>query len=85
VSIRREDRPGYAEAIWSEFCSRAKHERIISPAEFRLVERWMEQGIPLPVVFRGFDDFRDRPRRLEAMELPVQRAYEYWFQAMGGR
>ena len=84
MPIRSEDRPTYAQAVWSVFCRKSGVDRVISPAEYALLDGWMNEGIPLPVLFRGFDEFKGKPSRLTALERPVRRAYEYWFQAMGG-
>ena len=45
---------------------------------------WMDKSIPLPVILRAFSEFQGTPRVLTAMEGPVEKAYAYWFKAMGG-
>lgn len=83
--MRTEDRSTYAAAVWSEFRQRHQPQRLtMSSAEFQVVSRWMDKNIPLPVVLRGIEETAGKPRTLMACEAPVERAYEYWFQAMGG-
>jgi hypothetical protein len=40
--------------------------------------------MPLPVVLRGLDETGGKPRTIMACENAVERAFSYWFQAMGG-
>lgn len=54
----------------------------MSPAEFYVLSGWMDQGIPLPVILRAFGEFKGTPRKLEAMQAPVRRAYDYYRKAM---
>ena len=83
--MRREDRPTYARAVWDTFRAKAKTQReSMSSTEWYVLSRWMDKSIPLPVVLRAIDEFNGTPRRLEALETPVEKAYAYWFQAMGG-
>ena len=82
--MRREDRPTFAAAVWDEFQKLSGVERCMSPAEFWVLSGWMDQGIPLPVILRAFGEFRGKPRKLEAMQTPVRKAYDYYRQAMGG-
>lgn len=82
--MRREDRPSFARAVWSEFSKLSGQERAMSSAEWHTLTGWMDRSIPLPVILRAFGEFEGRPRRLEALSAPVERAYAYWFQAMGG-
>ena len=74
----------YAQAVWASFQDKAKTKRDMSSREFQIVSRWMDQDRPLPVVLRGIHEFSGKPSRLEAVEVSVDRAYAYWFQAMGG-
>lgn len=80
--MRSEDRPTFARCVWDEFCKLSGVERCISPAEFYVLEGWMDQQIPLPVILRAFGEFKGKPRKLEAMQVPVRRAYEFWRRAM---
>ena len=80
--MRREDRPTFARAVWAEFQRLAGTQRDPSAAEFWVLSGWMDQGIPLPVILRAFSEFQGKPRKLEAMQTPVRRAYEYYRQAM---
>ena len=82
--MKAEDRPTFASAVWSEFEKLSGQERCMSPAEFYVLSAWMDLSIPLPVILRAFSEFKGTPRVLTAMEGPVQRAYEFWFKAMGG-
>lgn len=80
--VRREDREHVGRAVWDEFCKLSGRERCASPAEWDVLSKWMDKGIPLPVILRAFGEFKGRPRVLTAMEGPVARAYEYYRQAM---
>jgi hypothetical protein len=82
--VKAEDRITYLQAIWSTFQSKAKTQRPMSPAEYHVAAKWADRNIPLPVVLRGLHEFSGQPRRLEAVVASVERAEEYWFQAMGG-
>ena len=83
--MRSEDRPTSAEAVWETFRQRYQPGRLtMTASEFYVVSRWMDKDIPLPVVLRGLEEAGGKPRTLHACEAPVERAYGYWFQAMGG-
>lgn len=83
--LRSEDRPTYAAAVWETFQMRHQPSRLtMTSAEFDLVRRWMDRGIPLPVVERGISETGGKPRMLLACEEAVRRAEAYWFSAMGG-
>jgi hypothetical protein len=82
--MNAEDRPTYARAVWEQFQAKAGTQRDMSPAEFWVISKWMDRSIPLPIVLRGLEEFAGRPRRLEAVVDSVNRAYAYWFQAVGG-
>ena len=85
MPVRREDRPTYAEAVWEAFRQRHQPGRFtMSSSEFHLVAGWMDRDIPLPIVLRGLEEFTGKARTLNACAAPVERAYGYWFQAMGG-
>jgi hypothetical protein len=81
--VRSEDRVTYATAVWSSFQAKAKTKRDMSSAEYHYVSKWMDRNIPLPVVLRAIYEFNGTPRRLEACVDGVDRAYEYWRQALG--
>jgi hypothetical protein len=83
--VRREDRVPYIQAIWAVFINKAKVTRGMSNAEYFLASKWADKDIPLPVVVRAIEEFQGKPRRLEAVEKPVEEGYRYWYQAMGGR
>lgn len=80
--LRNEDRPTYARAVWDEFCKLSGQSRDMTCQEWYVLSGWMDKAIPLPVVLRAFGEFAGRPRRLGAMEGPVNRAYAYYRQAM---
>jgi hypothetical protein len=82
--VKREDRVPYIQAIWATFQDKAHIKRDMSNAEFFVASKWADLSIPLPVVLRGIHEFEGKPRRLEAVVANVDRAYGYWFQAMGG-
>lgn len=81
--MKSEDRPTFARAVWSEFVKLSGREREMSAAEWYVLSKWMDQSIPLPVILRAFEEFQGKPRRLEALVVPVDKAYAYWRQAMG--
>lgn len=81
--MKAEDRIHYAQAVWETFCQQHKVRRFgMSHSEFYLVGQWMDKDIPLPVVLRGITETSGQPKTLLACEVPVQRAYEYYRQAM---
>ena len=82
--MKSDDRVTYAQAVWASFQDKAKTSRDMSSTEFMAVSRWMDKSYPLPIVLRGIHEFDGHPRRLEAVAPSVERAYGYWFQAMGG-
>ena len=82
--MRREDRESFARAVWDEFQKLSGQERCMSPAEFWVLSGWMDSDVPLPVILRAFGEFKGTPRKLEAMQTPVWKAYDYWFKALGG-
>lgn len=65
--------------------------RIVGPA-FESVCKWLEQGVPLKIVFRGIDRCVDRanargrrrrPLRIEFCEADVLAAFDDWRRALG--
>jgi hypothetical protein len=80
--VKSDDRVFYARAVWATFRSKAGTLRDMSSAEFVLIGRWMDRSLPLPVVLQAIEDFSGVPRRLEACEMSVERAYAYYRQAM---
>jgi hypothetical protein len=80
--VKNEDRATFARTVWAEFGILSGQKRLISPAEFALLARWMDASIPLPVILRAFGEFKGTPRVLLAMEHPVARAFEYYRKAM---
>lgn len=79
-----EERISYGQAVWDAFRYKAKTRRDCSSAEFYHVSRWMDRGVPLPLVLRAIHEFDGVPRRLEAIEAAVDSNYAYWRQAIGG-
>lgn len=82
--MRSEDRVTYLQAIWETFQGKAKTQRPMTPREYYVAAKWADKSIPLPVVLRGLDETGGKPRTLMACENAVERAYSYWFSAMGG-
>jgi len=82
--VTPEQRISYSRAVWAAFQYKAKTHRDMSSAEFYNVGRWMDRGVPLPLVLRAIHEFDGVPRRLEAVASKVDAAYEYWRQAIGG-
>ena len=80
-----DDRVTYLQAVWSMFQQKAGTTRAMSSAEYHLAAKWADRNIPLPIIERGMIEFVGKPRLLSAMEMPVARAYAYWFQAIGGQ
>ena len=60
-------------------------ERAMTSKEWYMLTGWMDKSIPLPVILRAFSEFQGTPRVLTAMEGPVEKAYAYWYAAIGGR
>ena len=85
--LRPEDRVTYAQAVWDTFTNEYQIKRFtMTSAEFQLVRTWMDESIPLAIVFRGITETgtkNSKPRTLLACEQPVKRAIEYWAQAAG--
>lgn len=82
--MRADDRITYLQAIWASFQAKAGITRDWSNAEYHAAAKWADRSIPLPVVLRAIHEFEGKPRRLEAMVVPVEKAEAYWFKAMGG-
>ena len=83
--MRQEDLPDYADAVWNIFREKHQPGRLtMSSAEFHQVATWFKRGIPLPIVERGINEAGGKPRTVLACYHPVERAYEYWFKAIGG-
>lgn len=84
MKLTADDRVHYARAVWQTFQHQAKTKRDMSNAEYLVISRWMDKGLPLPVVLRGITEFNGKPRRLEACVDGVNKSVAYWHQAMGG-
>jgi hypothetical protein len=83
--LRSEDRVTWLQAVFATWQAKAGTERHWSSMEYATAEKWLSRGIPLMIVINGINEFEGVPRRLEACEQSVERAYAYWFKAMGGR
>lgn len=72
----------YGRAVWSAHQARRRDERIMSPAEWDLIRRWMDQKIPLRVVLRGIADTARAGRSLLYYEPSVTAAIKSWERAL---
>jgi len=80
-----EERISYMQAVWETFQHKAGTKRDMSSAEYHQVSKWLDSGVPLFAVLRGIAEFGGKPRRLEAVAGPVDKAVAYWVKAtMGG-
>ena len=75
----------YFQRIEEHFGQRSGGPLILSPKDWQLVQRWRDQGIPLPVVLRGinqaFDRFAasgPRPDRLNTLSYCAQHIETTW-------
>ncbi len=75
-------REEFARLVWAEFQRASGSAREMSSAEWHVLCGWMDREIPFAVVRRAFREFNGAPRRLEAMQGPVDRAYRYNRQAV---
>lgn len=83
----------YFQAVEEFFVSRRGDPLMLSNADWLLVRRWRQQGIPLRIVLRGIADAFDahahswgRGRRIGSLrycEAEVDRARERWERALG--
>lgn len=71
-------------AVWGTFENRRGEKGPMSTAEFDLIWRWKKRGIPLPVVLRGIEETGGKPKTLHACAAAVDRAFSYYFTAIGG-
>ena len=77
-----DDRVKYSRAVFAEFVS-AHRSRIFSSAEFDLVRRWIDRGIPLATVLQGIRETGGNPRTLHACERAVDEQAKRRSQALG--
>jgi hypothetical protein len=84
MKLTADQRIKYGQAVWGNFQDKAKTQRDMSSAEWLVVTRWMDAGIPLWCVLRGINDFEGKPRRLEAVVGSVERVHAYGLDAMMG-
>jgi hypothetical protein len=84
--MKAEDRPHYADAVWDIFRERHNPNRLTaSNKEGMLIKRWMDNDLPLILVERAIKEMGGTVNTLLGCEVAVQRAYEYWYRALGGR
>jgi len=74
----------YAESVWSAFKDKAAtpSTRMMSPAEWALLSKWVDRGIPLRIVLRAIRDHLGHPRTLLTLEASVQEAWRHWQRAL---
>ena len=75
----------YFERIEEHFGRRRGGPMVLSPKDWQLIQKWQEQGIPLPVVLRGinqaFDRFATsspRPDRINSLRYCAQEVEGAW-------
>ncbi len=75
----------YFERIEEHFGRRRGGPMVLSPKDWQLIQKWQEQGIPLPVVLRGinqaFDRFEassPRPDRINSLGYCAQEVEGAW-------
>ena len=75
----------YFERIEEHFGRRRGGPMVLSPKDWQLIQKWQEQGIPLPVVLRGinqaFDQFAassPRPDRINSLRYCAQEVEGAW-------
>ena len=83
MKLTPDERVLVGKAIWSEFEKLTGREANGSSAEYDLIRRWMDRGIPLPVLLRGIGETTGKPRTLMACEAAVERAVAYWQRTAG--
>jgi len=76
--VTPEQRIQYARTVWSCMEDRWGAERIMSPAEWDLLRRWMDRDVPLRVVLRGLADTVGNGRGLLYYERCVEETIERW-------
>lgn len=84
MRLTPEQRIEYLRAVWTNFQKKARTRREMSNAEFWIASKWLDRGLPLPVVLRAVQDFAGQPRRLEALAQGVEVAARHHFTAVGG-
>jgi len=97
VKLTAEERIDYLRAVWDVFKAKAKTKRDMTNSEYYMATRWLDhptdredvlgnlitETIPLVVICRAIEDFEGKPNRLEALAVPVEKAYAQWRQSMG--
>ncbi len=75
----------YFERVEQHFGRRRGGPMVLSPKDWQLIQKWQEQGIPLPVVLRGinqaFDRFAassPRPDRINSLRYCAQEVEGAW-------
>jgi hypothetical protein len=83
--IPQDAQRAYCLDIYCEFLKRAglPPTRCMSPLEWLCLKAWMDTGIPLRVVLRGFRDTKGTGHTLRYYEPSVRAAYATWRAALG--
>lgn len=85
MKLTAEERIEYGRIVWQHFIQKRKAvQPDMRTAEYDIIRRWMDRGIPLAVVLRGIADCKGKPRTLMGCEAAVEDAIRYYFQAIGG-
>jgi hypothetical protein len=80
--VTPKEREQYGRLVWAEFQKVSGTQRDPSSAEFHVIWKWMQADIPFALIVRAFSEFTGRPRRLEAMQVPVEKVVEYQRKAL---
>lgn len=82
MKLTADERIAYLQAVWEVFQGKAKTQRDMTNSEYHLAAKWLDSGTPLFVVCRAMEDFDGKPKRLEALQTPVEKAVDYWVKAV---
>ena len=74
VRLNPEERWRYAEEVWAAFQDKIGTERMMSPVEWAVMNGWIQAGIPLRSVLRGFLDCSGKGKTLSYYDPAVQEA-----------
>ena len=78
MKLTAEERIKYLQAVWETFQERADTKRDMTNSEYHTAAKWLDADVPLFVVCRAMQDFDGNIRRLEALNVPVEKAIDYW-------
>lgn len=84
MRLTAEQRIEWLQVIWANFQKKAGTRRDMTSSEYHVAGKWLDRGLPLVVVLRALQDFKGKPRRLEALESAVEEAAAYHYKAVGG-